>query len=64
MEESIGDNLWSDDLLDDNNSAHIDSNIDINLEAKSNFDKNITGGNLLKDNSEINIEHLFQRVWD
>ena len=62
MEESAGDNLLSDDLLDDNNPVHINSNINIDIKAKSNFDKNMTSGNLLKDNSKINIEDLFQWV--
>lgn len=48
--------------MSDNNPTHIDSNIDMDIEAKFNADKDMTGGNLHKKNSEIHIENLFQQV--
>ena len=58
----LGDNLLDDDLLNDNSSVYINSNININIEAKSNPDKDMTGNNFLKENSGINIKDLFQQV--
>ncbi len=59
-DDSLGNNLFDDGLLDDNNPAHIDSNIDMDTKAKSNFDEDLIGDNLLEENSGINIENLFQ----
>lgn len=56
----LGDNLLGDNLLSDNSLVYIDSNIDKNTKVKSNFDKDMTGDNLLKKNFGINIEDLFQ----
>lgn len=53
-----------DELLGDNSLAHINSDIDMDTEAKSNPDKDMISSNLLEENSEINIEDLFQQVWD
>lgn len=66
IEECVSDNLLDDNLLDndllgDNSLAYIDSNIDINIEAKSNLDKNMTGNNLLEKNSKININDLLNK---
>lgn len=60
----LGDNAES-DLLSDNNA--IDSNVNMDIEAKSNPDNNITGKNyedFCKNDSMINIEVLFHQVWD
>lgn len=46
-------------LLGDNNLKYIDNNIDMDVKAKSNLDEDMTGGNLHKKNSGINIENLF-----
>lgn len=54
----------NDNLLGNKNPVHINSNIDIDIEAKLNLNKNITNGNLYKENSEINIKNLFQYVQD
>ncbi len=64
IEEDIGDDLLGDDLLDDdplgdNSPAHIDSDIDMDTEAKSNPDEDMISNNLLEENSGINIEDLF-----
>lgn len=63
-DDLLGDNLLGDDLLGDNSPIHINSNIDIDTKAKLNLDKDITDENLLKKNSGINIEDLFQQVRD
>lgn len=55
MEEGADHNL-----LGNNNPAHINSNIKIDIKVKSKPDEDMTGGNLYKKNSEINIEDLFQ----
>ncbi len=65
VEEDVGDDLFGDNLLGDNplgndSPAHINSNIDMDTEAKSNPDEDMTGVNLLEENSGINIENLFQ----
>ncbi len=60
----MGNDLLGDDLLGNNSHAYIDSNIDMDTEAKLNLDKDMTGDNLLKENSGINIEDLFQQVRD
>ncbi len=59
-DDSLGDNLLGDDLLSDDSLAHIDSDIDMDTEAKLNPDEDMTGNNLLEENSGINIEDLFQ----
>lgn len=41
---------------------YMNSNIDINMEAKSNFDEDMTSSNLHKKNFRINIENLFLQV--
>lgn len=51
-----------DNLLADDNLALIDSNSNIDIKAKSNTDKEMTGNNLHKVNFEINIKDLFQYV--
>ena len=60
----LGNNLLGDDLLDDNSPLYINNNIDINTKATSNPDEDMTSNNLLKKNSRINIEDLFQWVQD
>lgn len=56
---------WNNDnLLSDNNFAHIDNDTNIDTEAKFNFNKDITNSNLYKKNSGINIKELFQQVRD
>ncbi len=66
IKEDAGDDLLSDDLLDDNplgdnSPAYINSNIDIDIKAKLNPNEDMTGDNLLDENSGINtIEDLFQ----
>ncbi len=57
---SLGDDLLGDDPLGDESPAHIDSNIDMDTETKSNPDQDMTGDNLLEENFGINIEDLFQ----
>ncbi len=69
VEKDAGDDLLGDDLLDDDplsddSPAHINSNIDMDTKAKSNPDEDMTGDNLLEENSGINIEELFQQVRD
>ncbi len=59
-DDSLGDNLLGDNPLNDDSPAHIDSDIDMDTEANSNPDEDITGDNLLEENSGINIEDLFQ----
>lgn len=56
----LNNNLLSDNLLGDNNSTYIDSNNDMDIKIKSNLDKHMTSGKLLKKNSGINVEDLFQ----
>ena len=56
--------MLGDDLLGNNSPAHIDSNIDMDTETKSNPDKDITSKNLPEEKSGINIEDLFQQVRD
>lgn len=51
----LNDNFSGDDLLDGNSLAHINSNIDMNIKAKSNSDKDMIGSNFLEENSGINI---------
>ncbi len=63
-DNSLGDNLLGDDPLGDGSSVHIDSNINMDTEAKSNPDEDMTDDNLLEENSGINIEDLFQQVRD
>ncbi len=63
-DDSLGDDLLGDDPLSDDSPAHIDSDIDMDTEAKSNPDEDMTGDNLLEENSGINIEDLFQQVRD
>ncbi len=63
-DDFLGDDLLGDDPLSDNSLAHIDTNIDMDTEAKSNPDEDMTGNNLLEENSGINIEDLFQQVRD
>ncbi len=41
----LDDNLLDDDLLGDNSSAYINSDINMNTEAKLNPNKDITGNN-------------------
>ena len=55
----LSNDLLGNDLLGDNSFAYIDSNIDMDTKAKSNSDEDMTGNNLLKENSGINIEDLF-----
>ncbi len=64
VEKDAGDNLLGDDLLGDdplgdNNPTYVDSNIDIDIEAKSNPDKDMIGNNFLEENSGINIKDPF-----
>ncbi len=63
-DDSLGDDSLGDDPLGDNNFAHIDSDIDMDTETKSNPNENMTDNNLLEENSGINIENLFQQVRD
>lgn len=42
--------------------TYINSNIDINMMAKSNFDEDMTSSNLHKKDFRINIENLFLQV--
>ncbi len=58
-DNSLDDDLLGYDLLGNDSFAHIDSNIDIDTKANPNPDEGITGNNLLKENSGINIENLF-----
>ncbi len=58
-DDLLGNNLLGDNLLGDNSPTHIDSDINIDTEAKSNPDEDMTGDNLLKKNSGINIKDLF-----
>ncbi len=60
----LGDDSLGDDPLGDNSPVHIDSDIDMDTEAKSNFDEDITDDNLLEEKSGINIEDLFQQIRD
>ncbi len=61
-DDSLGDDLLGNDPLSDDSSAHINSSFDIDTEAKSNPHKDMTGDNLLAENSGINIEDLFQQI--
>ncbi len=63
-DDLLGDDLLGDDPLSDDSHAHIDSDIDIDTEAKLNPDEDMTGDNLLEENSGINIKDLFQQVRD
>lgn len=58
LDDSI-EECTNDNLLDDNNLVYIDSNINMDIEAKFNSNKNITGGNLYKKNPEINNDDMF-----
>ncbi len=58
-DDLLGDNLLGDDPLSDDSPAHIDSDIDMDTEAKSNPDEDMTDNNLPEENSGINIEDLF-----
>ena len=51
-------------MLRNNSPAYIDSNINMDTKAKSNPDEDMTDKNLLKENSRINIEDLFQQFQD
>ncbi len=51
----LGDNLLGDDPLDDNSPAHINSDIDMDTEANSNPNEDMTSDNLLEENSGINV---------
>lgn len=59
IDESAGGNL-----LGNNNLAYINSDIHINTKVKSNLDENMTGDNLHKKYSEMNIKNLFQQIRD
>ncbi len=59
IEKGISDNLLDNDLLNDNNLAFINRNIDIDTKAKLNLNEDITNSNFHKENSSINIEDLF-----
>lgn len=59
IEKGISDNLLDNDLLNDNNLALINRNIDIDTKAKLNLNEDITNSNFHKENSRINIEDLF-----
>ena len=61
---SLGNNLLGGDLLGNNNPAHIDSNINIDIEAESNPGEDMTGNNLLEENFRNNVEDLFQQIRD
>ncbi len=63
-DDLLGDNLLGDDPLSDDSPTYINSNINMDTEAKSNPDEDMTGDNLLEENSGINIEDLFQQVQD
>ena len=58
-EKSVNDNL-----LNNKNLAHINSNIDIDIKAKLNLNKDMTNSKFYEENSEINIKDLFQHVHD
>ncbi len=60
----MGDDSLGDDPFGDDSPAHINSNIDMDTEAKSNPDEDMTSNNLLEENFRINIEDLFQQVQD
>ncbi len=65
VKENADDNLLSDNflgnnLLDDDSPTYIDSNINIDTKAKLNSVEDMTSDKLLEENSEINIEDLFQ----
>lgn len=49
----------NDNLLGDNNPVYIDSNINMDIKVSFNSDKDITGSNLHKKNSEINNDDIF-----
>ncbi len=61
-DDSLSDNSLGDDPLTDDSPTHIDSDIDIDTEVKSNPNDDMTGDNLLEENSGINIKDLFQQV--
>lgn len=46
-DDSLGDNLFGNDLLDNNNPTHINSDINMDTKTKLNPNKDTTGNNLL-----------------
>lgn len=52
--------VTNNNILGNDNPAHIDSNINMDTKVKSKPNKKMTGSNVYKKNSEINIEDLFQ----
>lgn len=60
----LGNNLLSDNLLDNNNPVYINSNIYMNTKTKSNLDQDMTNYNFLEKNFRINIKNLFQQFRD
>lgn len=55
IEENVGNDLLSEDLLliANDSPAYIDSNINIDTKVKLNLDEDMTGNNLLKKNYGI-----------